>query len=140
MAFFEHTCAPTRRLLVVSAMPEAMQLELAPMWAAGTLKRREEEGDEERAKKLARGAKQATGQQKKDKLQELVVLLTKLVLINSTQIRELFGAVYSTHEVDGASGLAMAMKEAGNRYYEEVKDNPGHTLGPPFLHVWLALV
>lgn len=70
----------------------------------------------------------------------MVVLLTKLVLINSTQIRELFGTVYSTYEVDGASGLAMAMKEAGNRYYEEVNDNPGHTLGLPFLHVWLALV
>lgn len=53
-------------------MPEAMQLELAapPMWVAGTLKRREEEGDEEegdeeRAKKLARGAKQATGGSKR---------------------------------------------------------------------------
>lgn len=32
------------------------------------------------------------------------------------------------------------MKEAGSRYYEEVKDNPGHSLGPPFLHVWLALI
>lgn len=55
-------------------------------------------------------------------------------------MRDLFRTVYSTDEVDGASGLGLAMKDAGNRDYEEMKDNPGHSLGPPFLHVWLALI
>ena len=95
----------------------------------------------------------AKGKNDRDLLEALVGVLGRLVLINSADIRELCGACYYTFLVPEECGLAKAMMEAGEEYNSKVKamkeqknekgdeDNTDlASLGPPFLHVWAALV
>jgi hypothetical protein len=71
---------------------------------------------------------------------ELVKILTKLCLTNATEIRDISGVIYITYLVKKESSIVEAMKEAGVKYDGAVQGNPTHNLGPPFLHVWIAMI
>jgi hypothetical protein len=81
----------------------------------------------------AKGAAEAGG----DVHKELAMILAKLCLINATEIRDINGAIHITKK---ELSICEAMKEAGVKYDDAVQGNPTHNLGPPFLHVWIAMI
>jgi hypothetical protein len=137
-----------------------MELE-EPAWALTLASKGKRKGEEEEAKgaagaggearaiKAARGKAAAAaaasggsggGGGKGDVHKELVKILAKLCLTNATEIRDISGVIYITYLVKKESSICEAMKEAGVKYDDAVQGNPTHNLGPPFLHVWIAMI
>jgi hypothetical protein len=118
-----------------------------PAWALSLASKGKRKGEEEEEGKGSQGAqavKQARGRAHGGSLgdvhKELVKILTKLCLTNATEIRDISGVIYITYLVKKESSICEAMKEAGVKYDTAVQGNPTHNLGPPFLHVWIAMI
>eukprot|EP00959_Pyramimonas_sp_CCMP1952_P102708 2148086-Pyramimonas_sp.AAC.1 len=74
-------------------------------------------------------------------LKALVKVLTKLCLNNSRDMADLIGACYSCFILAAAHPLVLAVLAAGKQYYESCKEaGRDHTYGPPWTHMWLALL
>lgn len=65
-----------------------------------------------------------------DKLDEDVAALT---LRSATQLRQISSALEATALLPSDSALIQALNATTMQYYEIVKGNPGHRLGPPHL-------
>lgn len=72
---------------------------------------------------------------------KLLKLFAKLILNNSQTIREITGMVWKTFLVKADGALVVALEKAGKQYAEwVVAEGRAHGRGPPYLHVWAALV
>ena len=108
----------------------------------GRRKREAEEVVQEAAKKAARKGG--------DVLEELVLVLASLVLVNSRELANLCGTVYTTCLLPVQAAIGKAAVAAGKKYDEQVKqlkedketDDSVDTgkLGSPYLHVWAAVI
>ncbi|CAK0906940.1 unnamed protein product, partial [Prorocentrum cordatum] len=117
-----------------------------PKWA---LKRgADEQGSQERKKLPTQIGGSGTKQQL---LERMIKVLAALALTQEAELREQIAAVYHTFLIPAASPIASAMKRAGQEYHahaKQLKANGGQDggcgghdiLGPPFLHVFKALV
>eukprot|EP00959_Pyramimonas_sp_CCMP1952_P177350 3707246-Pyramimonas_sp.AAC.1 len=77
-------------------------------------------------------------------LKALVAILARLSLSSAAELRELCGVVFVTFLVGAEHAVIKAAKAAGVAYHQEVKrrkaDNVQDPMGPPFVHVWVALL
>ena len=74
-------------------------------------------------------------------LKNLVVLLTKMCLNNTQNLRELTGAVYRTILLPTESEISQAALTAGKSYHDQVMaKGKQHDLGPPYLHIWTSII
>ena len=85
-----------------------------------------------------------------DSVTALVEVLAKLSLVNAAEIRDVAAVTFTTWLLPSSAKTVEAMLEAGKQYHEEVQKFNGlgeaerqrrsEALGPPFLHVWAALI
>jgi len=71
-------------------------------------------------------------------LRQMVVHLQKLSIQGAQSQRELAACLWNTGLVPVSTKWAQLLIKANKQYMIEVKDNPGHGLGPPFHHVAAA--
>lgn len=78
-------------------------------------------------------------------LNKHVVLLSKLVMNNSMNVRHIQGAIFETWRLPVSSEFVIAMKEA-TRLHADAMKQAGNTaakadqLGPPHLHAWNSIL
>jgi len=122
-----------------------LQMKLAePGWALAVVSGKGKRKDQEGAEAVVGAAKKKAavrGEASRESVhKELVTILAKLCLTNAAEIRDISGVVYITYLAKKDSSVCSAMKEAGVKYDSAVQGNPTHSLGPPFLHVWTAMI
>ena len=62
-------------------------------------------------------------------------------MTNSSELRAVTGTMFHTFLLPAGNPVAAALVESWKVYHEEAaKDPKGHELGPPFLHMWVALL
>lgn len=100
--------------------------------------KREEEGKGGGARG---GGGAGAGGRNSDEVRSLLEAVAKLSVATATDLREVQGIAYRTYLLPAQHALVAAMQAAGKAYHEEAARDPrGHSLGPPHIHVWLALV
>ena len=70
----------------------------------------------------------------------MIVHLQKLGIQANQTLRDQAGCLYTTALMNIECNWLKRPLAAGTRYQEEVKGKPGHGLGPPHLHVGMALL
>jgi hypothetical protein len=76
-----------------------------------------------------------------DLLKELVKVLATLSIANARDMRELTGSLFHCFIFPADHPLVKTMVQTGKDYHEKVKDHrKDHNEGPPFLHVWVAVI
>ena len=78
---------------------------------------------------------------KKQVVAQLILILTRLALSNAAELRAVTGAIWHTFLVESTHPVAIAVAQTGRDYHEKTAQAPhAHGLGPPFLHMWCALL
>jgi hypothetical protein len=122
-------------------------MEAAASWMleAGGTKRSADEiakqtTEEAKRRQGGSGSRRENGEER-DLLKELVKVLAALSIANARDMRELTGTIFHCFIFPEQHGLVKAMVETGKKYHEKIKDNKkNHNEGPPFLHVWVAVI
>ena len=71
----------------------------------------------------------------------LVTALAALSLSSAQGLREVTGSLFVTMIAEEHNPVVDKMLRAGKEYFEKVQEaGPDHGLGPPFLHVWKAML
>ena len=120
----------------------AMELEGAATWMLGGAKRKGDEPAEALVAGARKSAKGGGASSKDDDIaKQLIKSLTLLALQNAQLLREVTGAVFHTVLIKVDSPVAIKLKEVGADYHTKATEKPkDHGMGPPFLHVWVALI
>ena len=72
--------------------------------------------------------------------QTLVLALSSLSLASSQGLREVVGAVFLTFIAPATSPPVVEMTLAGQKYHQHHQQDSPPDIGPPFLHIYLALL
>ena len=100
----------------------------------------------EKDKKLAKTAKADIDkicQEGGHKLAEkLISLLTTLALVSERALADVTGSIFLCFIIPLDGLLAIALSQAGRAYHQTTKEKSPeeHGKGPPFLHIWYALI
>ena len=74
-------------------------------------------------------------------IQRALQVCLLLAATTARGLAEVTGAVFYTFIIEAAHPLAVALKKAGTTYFEEVKAaGKGHSLGPPFIHLFKEMI
>ena len=136
--WFTHPCWPLHPI-------GSMEM---PSWG---LKRSSEGQGQEQGARVKVAKVVAGGGSDKDIVRQLVEILAVLSLVNAAELRELCSVVYMTFLIPAAATICVEMKNMGKAYHErakqvgeiedeEAKQKAVEEQGPPFLHMWLALL
>ena len=74
-------------------------------------------------------------------LAQLILVLARLSVANTAELRSVCGVVFHTFLLPADNVITKAVLATGKDYHDTVSENPkSHSLGPPYLHIWVALV